>query len=69
MITAMTTFAENVGASRIVAGTRIQNPCGHPALSLEQDRALRRRIVQTALDALERPVEGPTVFRPERLVV
>jgi betaine reductase len=69
MITAMTTFAENVGASRTVAGTRIQHPCGHPSLSPEQDLALRRRIVETALEALTRPVEGPTVFRPERLVV
>ena len=69
LITAMTSFAENVGSSRTVAGTRIQNPCGHPALAPEQDHALRRRIVQAALDALTRPVEGPTVFRPERLVV
>jgi glycine reductase len=68
MITAMTTFAENVGANRIVAGTRIPHPCGHPTLNPEQDTALRRRIVERALEALTRPVEGPTVFRPERLV-
>jgi betaine reductase len=65
----MTSFAENVGASRIVAGTRIPHPCGHPSLPPEQDLALRRRIVQTALEALTRPVDRPTVFRPERMLV
>ena len=52
----------NVGASRVVKGSRIEHVCGNPALPPEKDRAVGRRIVQTALQALQTPVAGPTLF-------
>ena len=64
-ITAMTKMATQVGASRVVTGTKIPHPCGDPDLSLEADLALRRKIVERALEALQTEVEGPTVFVPD----
>lgn len=63
-ITAMTTMATNSGANRIVEGVKIPHPCGNPDLPPEDDRALRRKIVETALKALQTDVSGPTVFNP-----
>lgn len=60
----MTSIAETVGANRIVTGVRIPHPCGDPTLAPERERALRDRIVQTALQALATDVSGPTVFTP-----
>lgn len=65
MITAMATVAKQIGANRIVTGTKIPNPCGDPSLPLENDRTLRREIVRSALSALQTDVTGPTVFIPD----
>jgi glycine reductase len=62
LITALTTLAEDVGAPRIVQGVRIPHPCGNPLLPSDRDRQVRRRILQTALKALQTPVERPTIF-------
>jgi len=43
---------------------QVQHPCGDPSLPPEADRALSRRIVETALSALETDVAGPTLFEP-----
>ena len=64
-ITAMSMMAKQLGANRIVTGTKIPHPCGDPTLSPEADKALRRAIVNSAFDILQRDVEGPTVFVPE----
>lgn len=64
-ITAMTKMATQVGANRIVTGTKIPFPCGNPDMSEEADLALRREIVKCALKALQTEVSGPTVFMPE----
>ncbi len=64
-ITAMAMMAKQLGANRIVAGTKIPHPCGDPNLPPEADKALRREIVTCALKALQTDVNGPTVWAPE----
>ncbi len=64
LVTAMYPVAEQVRATRIVKGVSIPHPCGDPNLSKELDARLRREIIQTALNALESEVKGPTVFSP-----
>ena len=49
-------------APRIVVGVRIPYPCGDPSRPPEAERALRRRLIETALRALQTPVERSTVF-------
>ena len=68
-ITAMTKMAAQVGANRIVTGTKIPHPCGNPEVSPEADLAIRREIVKSALRALQTDVTGPTVFEPEITMV
>ncbi len=68
-ITAMTKMAIQVKANRIVAGVKIPHPCGNPELPEEADKALRREIVKTALQALQTAVAGPTVFTPNIMFV
>lgn len=43
-----------VGANRIVEGKGIVYPLGDANLPLEEERALRQRILRQALDALQR---------------
>jgi hypothetical protein len=47
-----------------VRGVQVQHPCGDPKLPPEADRELSRRIVYTALEALQTAVTGPTLFEP-----
>lgn len=65
LITAMTMLARQLGANRIVTGTKIPHPCGDPTLPPDADRKLRREIVRCALTALRAEVSGPTVFVPD----
>ena len=58
----MPALALNVGANRVVKGSRIEHVCGNPALPPEQDRAVGAQIVRTALSALATDVAGPTLF-------
>jgi len=51
-----------VGANRIVPTVAIPHPLGNPALSREDEKELRRKLVRKALDALQTEVEGQTVF-------
>jgi len=51
-----------VGANRIVPAVAIPHPLGNPALTKEQEKALRKRLVLKALKALTHDVEGQTVF-------
>ncbi len=61
----ITPISMTVGANRIVPTVAIPHPLGNPELSGEQEYALRRKLVQTALKALQTPVEEQTVFKPE----
>ncbi len=51
-----------VGANRIVPAIAIPHPLGNPALDPDEEKALRRRIVDKAVKALQTEVEGQTVF-------
>jgi glycine reductase len=58
----MTPVAVMVGANRIVPAAGIIHPLGNAELSAEDEKALRRRIVERALQALQTEVVRPTVF-------
>jgi len=58
----MTPVAVMVGANRIVPAAGIIHPLGDADMSPEDEKALRRRIVETALQALRTEVVRPTVF-------
>ncbi len=62
IITAMSLLAQQIGASRTVMGVKIPHPCGDPSLPEEADLDLRREIVMTALNTLQKDVSGPTIF-------
>ncbi len=51
-----------VGANRIVPTIAIPHPLGNPALSLEEERDIRRNLLTRALKALETEVSEQTVF-------
>jgi len=51
-----------VGANRIVPAVAIPHPLGNQALSPEDEKALRRKLVEKALRALQTEVEDQTVF-------
>lgn len=64
LVTALTMLGKQVGANRVVAGTKISHPCGDPGLSEEDDWELRRKIVEKSLDSVQTDVESPTIFVP-----
>jgi glycine reductase len=51
-----------VGANRIVPAVAIPHPLGNPTLSKDDEKKLRRGIVEKALKALQTGVHGQTVF-------
>ncbi len=55
-------ISKTVGANRIVPSVAIPHPLGDPALDPDDERALRRRIVERALDALATQVDAQQVF-------
>ena len=59
----MTPVAVMVGTNRLVPAAGIIHPLGNAELSPEDEKALRRRIVERALVALQTEVAEPTVFR------
>ena len=61
----MTPVAVMVGANRIVPAAGIIRPLGNSELSADEEKALRRRIVEKALQALQTEVVRPTVFTSE----
>ncbi len=58
-VTAMTPVAKAVGSNRIVQARGIVYPLGDVELPANEEKDLRRRIVQQALDALA--TEGRTM--------
>jgi betaine reductase len=59
----MTPVAEMVGSHRIVQGNGIVHPLGSAEASPGEEKKLRRRILERALDALCTGVDKPTVFK------
>ncbi len=51
-----------VGANRIVPTVAIPHPLGNPSLSMEEEKEIRRNLVEKALVALTTEVDGQTVF-------
>lgn len=51
-----------VGANRIVPAIAIPHPLGDPTRGAAEEHRLRRTLVERALEALETPVDGQTVF-------
>ena len=51
-----------VGANRIVPAVAIPHPLGNPALEAGEEKALRRKLVEKALGALQTEVDGQTIF-------
>ncbi len=64
-ITAISLLSRQTGASRVVAGVKVPNPCGDPELPPESDHSLRRELIKCALDALQTDVSEPTIFTPD----
>jgi glycine reductase len=58
----MTPVAVMVGANRVVPAAGIIHPLGSAEMSAEEEKALRRKIVERALEALSAEVTRPTVF-------
>ncbi len=58
----VTPISMTVGANRIVPTIAIPYPLGNPALSLEEEKTIRRKLVSRALEALATPVEDQTIF-------
>ena len=51
-----------VGSNRVVPGTKIVNPVGDAELNPEEEKKLRRAIVEKAIEALQADVKEYTVF-------
>lgn len=62
LITSLIPAALTVGANRIVQGVAITNPVGNPDLSPEREKELRRRLVEKALEVLQKRIESEKVF-------
>ena len=55
-------ISRTVGANRIVPSISIPHPLGDPSLSPEDEKALRRQLVEKALTALSTSIDAQTVF-------
>jgi betaine reductase len=51
-----------VGANRIVPTVAIPYPLGNPASTPDEEKELRRKLLDKTLDALSTEVEDQTVF-------
>jgi len=51
-----------VGANRIVPAVAIPYPLGDPSRTLEEEKIIRRKLVEKALRALQTEVSEQTVF-------
>ena len=55
-------ISKTVGANRIVPAVAIPHPLGDPSKSRDEEKALRRKLVEKALRALQTKIEGQTIF-------
>jgi glycine reductase len=58
----MTPVSVMVGANRIIPAAGIVHPLGNAELTPEQEKELRRKIVEKAVEALETELESQKVF-------
>jgi len=54
-----------VGANRVVPGISIPHPVGRPDLPPDQELAYRKKMLETAIEALETDIEEQTIFPVE----
>ena len=55
-------ISQTVGANRIVPSVAIPHPLGDPTKPLEEEKAIRRRLLLKALEALQADIEEQTIF-------
>ena len=55
-------ISQTVGANRIVPTIAIPHPLGDPSKTPEEEKAIRRSLVERALKALQTEINGQTVF-------
>ena len=55
-------ISKTVGANRIVPTVAIPHPLGNPSLTEQEEKSLRRGLVEKALKALETEITEQTVF-------
>jgi len=58
----VTPISLTVGANRIVPTVAIPFPFGNPTLPADEEKALRRQLVEKTLEALTTEVTGQTIF-------
>ena len=58
----VTPISMTVGANRIVPTIAIPHPLGNPSLSHDEEYALRKKLVNHALEALTTEVTEQTIF-------
>ena len=61
-ITSLPSIAAMANSNRMIQANGIIHPTGDAALTAEEEVALRRRIVDKALEALQTDVEKPQLF-------
>ena len=57
---ALTLVAETTGSNRIVPGVSVLHPTGNPALDADGERAVRRALLERALEIVSQPVPAAT---------
>jgi len=55
-------ISKTVGANRIIPSVAIPHPLGDPDKSPDEEKAIRRRLVEKALKALETEISEQRVF-------
>jgi len=58
----VTPISMTVGANRIVPAIAIPYPLGNPAKTMEEEKQIRRKILNRALEALTTEVSEQTIF-------
>ena len=55
-------ISQTVGANRIIPSVAIPHPLGDPEKTPDKEKAIRRRLVELALEALETEITEQRVF-------
>ena len=52
----------SVGANRIIPAVSIPHPLGNPELNADEEYAIRRRILKSAVDSIAMELSEQTIF-------
>ncbi len=61
-ITSLISVAKSIGVNRIMKGSGVMHPVGDPKLSLEREKAFRRRLMEAALESLQTKINEQVIF-------